>query len=210
MIGRIKKEGPLVFAFFSVCHPSLPPPLILRRLLDLSCFYARTAADERDNALSLLQQLQAEVQGLRADRSVLADLRKQLAASDAQVQQQRYDDERRKTDVELEPLMIKLQVVHVLCVSVLAQCAAYVIALFSQRALRLRERSRRNIGCRLLQRALPAPGMKRFCFSFFAEYQTSINKYSDCSTPPAREVDEEVKCAANFTARRHCSKGSNC
>ena len=29
---------------------------------------------------------------------------------DAQVQQQRYDDERRKTDVELEPLMIKLQV----------------------------------------------------------------------------------------------------
>ncbi len=67
--------------------PSLPAPLILRRLLDLSCFYARTAADERDNALSLLQQLQAEVQGLRADRSVLADLRKQLAASEAQVQQ---------------------------------------------------------------------------------------------------------------------------
>ena len=30
---------------------------------------------------------------------------------DAQVQQQRYDDERRKTEVELEPLMIKLQVV---------------------------------------------------------------------------------------------------
>lgn len=29
---------------------------------------------------------------------------------DAQVQQQRYDDERRKTDVELEPLLIKLQV----------------------------------------------------------------------------------------------------
>lgn len=133
-----------------------------------------------------------------------------LWVRDAQVQQQRYDDERRKTDVELEPLMIKLQVVHVLRVSVLAQCAAYVIALFSQRALRLRERSRRNIGCRLLQRALPAPGMKRFCFSFFAEYQTSINKYSDCSTPPAREVDDDVKCAANFTARRHCRKGSNC
>ncbi len=31
---------------------------------------------------------------------------------DAQAQQQRYDDERRKTDVELEPLLIKLQVVH--------------------------------------------------------------------------------------------------
>ena len=134
-----------------------------------------------------------------------------LWVRDAQVQQQRYDDERRKTDVELEPLMIKLQVVHVLRVSVLAQCAAYVnIALFSQRALRLRERSRQNTGCRLLQRALHALGMKRFCFSFFAEYQTSINKYSDYSTPPASEVDEEVKCAANFTAKRHCSKGSNC
>jgi hypothetical protein len=35
----------------------------------------------------------------------------ELWVRDAQVQQQRYDDERRKTDVELEPLMIKLQVV---------------------------------------------------------------------------------------------------
>jgi hypothetical protein len=33
-----------------------------------------------------------------------------LWVRDAQVQQQRYDDERRKTDVELEPLLIKLQV----------------------------------------------------------------------------------------------------
>ncbi len=43
-----------------------------------------------------------------------------LWVRDAQVQQQRYDDERRKTDVELEPLMIKLQVVHDVCVSVCA------------------------------------------------------------------------------------------
>jgi hypothetical protein len=35
----------------------------------------------------------------------------ELWVRDAQVQQQRYDDERRKNDVELEPLMIKLQVV---------------------------------------------------------------------------------------------------
>lgn len=48
-----------------------------------------------------------------------------LWVRDAQVQQQRYDDERRKTDVELEPLMIKLQVVRVVCVSV---CAACVLA----------------------------------------------------------------------------------
>ena len=34
----------------------------------------------------------------------------ELWVRDAQVQQQRYDDERRKTDVELEPLLIKLQV----------------------------------------------------------------------------------------------------
>jgi len=32
---------------------------------------------------------------------------------DAQVQQQRYDDERRKTEVELEPLLIKLQVCQI-------------------------------------------------------------------------------------------------
>ena len=34
----------------------------------------------------------------------------ELWVRDAQVQQQRYDDERRKTEVELEPLLIKLQV----------------------------------------------------------------------------------------------------
>jgi hypothetical protein len=33
-----------------------------------------------------------------------------LWVRDAQVQQQRYDDERRKTEIELEPLLIKLQV----------------------------------------------------------------------------------------------------
>ncbi len=36
-----------------------------------------------------------------------------LWVRDAQVQQQRYDDERRKTDVELEPLLIKLQVCRI-------------------------------------------------------------------------------------------------
>lgn len=72
----------------STCpDPCLPPSLILRRLLDLSCFYARTAADERDGALELQQQLAAEVEGLRADRGALVDLRKQFTASEAQVQQ---------------------------------------------------------------------------------------------------------------------------
>jgi hypothetical protein len=36
-----------------------------------------------------------------------------LWVRDAQVQQQRYDDERRKTEVELEPLLIKLQVCQI-------------------------------------------------------------------------------------------------
>jgi hypothetical protein len=72
----------------STCpDPCLPPSLILRRLLDLSCFYARTAADERDCALELQQQLTAEVEGLRASKGALADLRKQFTASEAQVQQ---------------------------------------------------------------------------------------------------------------------------
>ncbi len=46
---------------------------------------------------------------------------------DAQVQQQRYDEERRKTEVELEPLLIKLQVrcgvvLHVSCCTIERCC----------------------------------------------------------------------------------------
>ena len=65
---------------------SLPPPLILRRLLDISCFYARTAADERDGARALLQQLQHDMHGMMDNRSALAGTREKLAASEALVQ----------------------------------------------------------------------------------------------------------------------------
>jgi hypothetical protein len=66
---------------------SQPPSLILRRLLDLSCFYARTAADERDNAQSERQQLQQQLQGMCSDKAALVQVRKQLETSEAQVQQ---------------------------------------------------------------------------------------------------------------------------
>ena len=46
---------------------------------------------------------------------------------DAQVQQQRYDDERRKTDVELEPLLIKLQVGCVFMLLLLHAALSWVV-----------------------------------------------------------------------------------
>jgi hypothetical protein len=48
----------------------------------------------------------------------------ELWVRDAQVQQQRYDDERRKTDVELEPLLIKLQVCRHVSRSLQAACCS--------------------------------------------------------------------------------------
>ncbi len=72
---------------FACPDASLPPPLILRRLLDISCFYARTAADERDSVRALLQQLQHEVHGMKEERSALAVTREKLAASEGLVQQ---------------------------------------------------------------------------------------------------------------------------
>jgi hypothetical protein len=66
---------------------SLPPPLVLRRLLDLCCFYARSAADERDGLRTQLQLQLQEAQNMRSDKSALARVREQLEASEAQVQQ---------------------------------------------------------------------------------------------------------------------------
>ena len=118
-----------------------------------------------------------------------------LWVRDAQVQQQRYDDERRKTDVELEPLLIKLQVCHIFVIY-------YVLlfpSLFSYRSHRLRAKLQPSIDCRSRQRVLHALAMKRFYFSFYAKYQTNINKQlsdSCCSsdhviqaTPSTRDQD---------------------
>jgi hypothetical protein len=100
-----------------------------------------------------------------------------LWVRDAQVQQQRYDDERRKTEMELEPLLIKLQVM------------CFVKGdLLSTRARRSRERSRPSIGFKLHQRALHALATKRSCSSIFAKFQTSIKNYQASQSFAVREL----------------------
>ncbi len=103
-----------------------------------------------------------------------------LWVRDAQVQQQRYDDERRKTDAELEPLLIKLQVRLFETFSIRH---AAIFKFFSRHAHRLRAKLQLSIDCRSRQRVLQQLVMRTLYFSFSAKYQTNINK-SDLKLPP--------------------------